>query len=362
MLIFDFVLPLAAIVLCYACLLSTIRAHRKRYLSVLYVNAKGMGTNMDLTEEEISIIKSRRADADMALLGTEYRVARTIAIVTLFFCITWAPYAVITMVAQYGNVAWAPSSLAMIPCLFAKTSTVWNPVIYSLYHPKFRPKLRESFPCFYRLYTSLEMLVCVRQRRRGAARGNSFLSSTNDRLRRLIRIISGSTYSAPTSMVDQETTHIPDESTNLRELPKSNSDHRIGNKTTIIFNFFEGVHSIRNGRIKRSKSCSIKRDRKSRCQAVSLTYTNPQTEDSPDKQMKKAFSYPGLPEQNSPKIYKDTNSTKAPPKRRRLSSTRNRKFTNKSSGSKPSLHSNSASYRGRQSCSIDRVSSEMSSH
>lgn len=52
--------------------------------------------------------------------------------------ISWTPYAVCSMIGQFGNVSLLSPLATALPALFAKASVIYNPFVYSLSHPLFR--------------------------------------------------------------------------------------------------------------------------------------------------------------------------------------------------------------------------------
>lgn len=66
----------------------------------------------------------------------EIRVSKTILTFVGFFCLTWFPYAIVMLVAQFSSNRKhfiTPLSTSF-PALFAKFSTVANPIIYTLHY------------------------------------------------------------------------------------------------------------------------------------------------------------------------------------------------------------------------------------
>ena len=52
------------------------------------------------------------------------------AVMVSCFLIAWTPYAIMAMGATYGSPEVFTPSIAVLPALFAKSSTCYNPVIY----------------------------------------------------------------------------------------------------------------------------------------------------------------------------------------------------------------------------------------
>lgn len=50
----------------------------------------------------------------------------------------WSPYAVVAMWASFGDATWVPPDAFAIAAIMAKSSTIYNPVVYLLCKPNFR--------------------------------------------------------------------------------------------------------------------------------------------------------------------------------------------------------------------------------
>ena len=71
------------------------------------------------------------------------QLTRTFSWVTIIYCLSWAPYATVTMIGQYGNPEHISPALSVISVIMAKTSTVINPIIFGLMHPSIRRAFKE---------------------------------------------------------------------------------------------------------------------------------------------------------------------------------------------------------------------------
>ena len=82
-----------------------------------------------------------------SLLVREKKLARTITLIFVCFCVAWMPYAAITLLAQFGShseryiTPWTTS----IPSLLAKFSSVYNPIIYFLTYPNCKTFYKQLF-------------------------------------------------------------------------------------------------------------------------------------------------------------------------------------------------------------------------
>ena len=70
----------------------------------------------------------------------ELKLVKMVCIIVLMFVIAWTPYAVVTLAAQFGSniEAYINPYTTSMPALFAKTSSIYNPIIYTLSNKDFR--------------------------------------------------------------------------------------------------------------------------------------------------------------------------------------------------------------------------------
>uniref|UniRef100_A0A8C6T8B8 Opsin 7, group member b n=1 Tax=Neogobius melanostomus TaxID=47308 RepID=A0A8C6T8B8_9GOBI len=61
--------------------------------------------------------------------------------VCIGFLTAWSPYAVVSMWAAFGNPATVPPMAFALAAIFAKSSTLYNPIVYLLFKPNFRKSL-----------------------------------------------------------------------------------------------------------------------------------------------------------------------------------------------------------------------------
>eukprot|EP00066_Takifugu_rubripes_P001896 XP_003963408.1 PREDICTED: opsin-5-like [Takifugu rubripes] len=58
--------------------------------------------------------------------------------VCIGFLTAWSPYAIVSMWAAFGNPATVPPMAFAIAAIFAKSSTLYNPIVYLVFKPNFR--------------------------------------------------------------------------------------------------------------------------------------------------------------------------------------------------------------------------------
>lgn len=59
-------------------------------------------------------------------------------VVCIGFFVAWSPYAVVSMWAAFGRIENIPPLAFAVPAMFAKSSTVYNPIIYLMLRPNCR--------------------------------------------------------------------------------------------------------------------------------------------------------------------------------------------------------------------------------
>nr|QVK45894.1 G protein-coupled receptor [Proales similis] len=82
-----------------------------------------------------------------SFLKRELKVAKTVFMIVMTFCIAWTPYALVTLLAQFSENRYSyitPWTTAF-PSLFAKTSSIFNPIVYSLTNTECRRFFKSLF-------------------------------------------------------------------------------------------------------------------------------------------------------------------------------------------------------------------------
>ncbi|XP_062337821.1 opsin-5-like [Osmerus eperlanus] len=110
--VFCYILPCCVIVASYTGILVTVRASQKAL------------------EQHVS---RRTHVSNLQTIIVKLSVA-----VCIGFFAAWSPYAVVSMWAAFGHIENIPPLAFAIPAMFAKSSTIYNPIIYLLLRPHFR--------------------------------------------------------------------------------------------------------------------------------------------------------------------------------------------------------------------------------
>lgn len=93
--------------------------------------------------------------------------------VCIGFLTAWSPYAIVSMWAAFGNPATVPPMAFAWAAIFAKSSTLYNPIVYLVFKPNFRKFLcRDVAKCRRTLcgclcqHTSTQKVTCMQSHRK----------------------------------------------------------------------------------------------------------------------------------------------------------------------------------------------------
>uniref|UniRef100_A0A674F3X8 Opsin-5-like n=1 Tax=Salmo trutta TaxID=8032 RepID=A0A674F3X8_SALTR len=78
-------------------------------------------------------------------------VKLSVAVCIGFFA-AWSPYAVVSMWAAFGHMDNIPPLAFAVPAMFAKSSTIYNPIIYLLLRPNFRRVMYRDLVSLHRAF------------------------------------------------------------------------------------------------------------------------------------------------------------------------------------------------------------------
>uniref|UniRef100_A0A3P9DHL0 Opsin 7, group member a n=1 Tax=Maylandia zebra TaxID=106582 RepID=A0A3P9DHL0_9CICH len=91
----------------------------------------------------VAVHASRRTMEQHALRPTHMSSIQIVIVklsvaVCIGFFAAWSPYAVVSMWAAFGHIENIPPMAFAMPAMFAKSSTIYNPIIYLMLRPNFR--------------------------------------------------------------------------------------------------------------------------------------------------------------------------------------------------------------------------------
>ncbi|KAM4852537.1 LOW QUALITY PROTEIN: melanopsin [Thomomys bottae] len=123
---FVFLLPLLLIIYCYIFIFRAIRETRRA--------CEGCS-------------ESPRQWQQWQRLQSEWKTAKIALLVILLFVLSWAPYATVVLLAFAGYTHILTPYVKSVPAIIAKASTIHNPIVYAITHPKYRVAIAQQLPC-----------------------------------------------------------------------------------------------------------------------------------------------------------------------------------------------------------------------
>lgn len=90
----------------------------------------------------------------------EVQVARMVVVMVLAFLVTWLPYAAMALVVIIDSSVYIDPIIATIPVFLAKSSTVYNPIIYIFMNRQVILQFTQSQTSNLRGLTMCAMCVC----------------------------------------------------------------------------------------------------------------------------------------------------------------------------------------------------------
>ena len=104
-------------------------------------------TNKKLIKSSLDI--SQKKNDFKNGLEKEVKILKTLIMFVGMFCVAWLPYAIVSMLAQYGsNIEnYINPYTTSLPALFAKTASIFNPIIYILKNTNCSTYYRNKLNC-----------------------------------------------------------------------------------------------------------------------------------------------------------------------------------------------------------------------
>ena len=136
LLVLGFVLPVAVLTFCYSAIFRFI-VRSSREMTRLIMTSDGTAS---FSKTTMSFRKRRRQ--------TDVRTALIILSLALLCFTAWTPYAVVSLIGQFGPLGEGEEQLHLsplttsIPAFLAKTAIVFDPIVYGFSHPQFRSSVR----------------------------------------------------------------------------------------------------------------------------------------------------------------------------------------------------------------------------
>lgn len=85
------------------------------------------------------------AEATLATIANSVSLAKISGMMVAGFLLAWTPYAVVSLYSAVAGPQHIPALATIVPAMFAKSSTLYNPIIYFFAYKKFRESLWRSW-------------------------------------------------------------------------------------------------------------------------------------------------------------------------------------------------------------------------
>jgi len=125
-----FVMPVLIIMSCYYFIVQAVFHHEDE----LRQQAKKMN------------VTSLRSNSEQQAVSAEIRIAKIAIMNVTLWLMAWTPFAAVSMIGTWGNTSLITPLVCELPVILAKTSCVYNPIVYAISHPKYRECLKEMYP------------------------------------------------------------------------------------------------------------------------------------------------------------------------------------------------------------------------
>ncbi|XP_053383942.1 lateral eye opsin-like [Mercenaria mercenaria] len=160
-----FFIPIICMICCYSIIFIKVRTHERQYF-----NVKQSG--------QVDDSSFRRMRKSRKLERNEMKTARAGLILISVFCLSWTPYSIVSWIGLLGNRYTLTPLAVALPAVFAKMSTILNPLLYALLLRSFKLKLRLLYKQHFQLTrtfnvaserTNVEIISNLDRHRRQAA-------------------------------------------------------------------------------------------------------------------------------------------------------------------------------------------------
>ena len=127
-----------------------VRSEKNCRISNAYMNSLYLSSELSLgKKKKLSIVVGKSSETcsrkksrnnSSIYFKREIKLVKMICLIILMFTISWTPYALVTFAAQFGSniEAYINPYTTALPAFFAKTSSVYNPLVYTLSNKDFR--------------------------------------------------------------------------------------------------------------------------------------------------------------------------------------------------------------------------------
>lgn len=102
--------------------------------------------NNDSYSHVVNYLNDNNQNLLRPFIKREIQVLKTILLIVIMFCCAWLPYAFLTLCAQFVDTKYLIQILtpktAFLASIFAKTSSIYNPILYTFMNKQFKTYLK----------------------------------------------------------------------------------------------------------------------------------------------------------------------------------------------------------------------------
>lgn len=113
--------------------------HRNSFEMIQSVIAETVVPPLAITISDTELSKLKEEITSKRKLKRRDLIAAQIGLMLIaIFLLAWSPYSLIALLGQFGPKNFVTPWLAMIPSVFAKSSTLYNPIVYAVKDSRFK--------------------------------------------------------------------------------------------------------------------------------------------------------------------------------------------------------------------------------
>ena len=82
------------------------------------------------------IIQQAQSGTGQGAAKSQKRLTQMVALMVTCFLVAWLPYALVSVIVMAGGVRHLSATATTVPALLAKSSLIYNPIIYAFMNPQ----------------------------------------------------------------------------------------------------------------------------------------------------------------------------------------------------------------------------------
>ncbi|KAJ8022830.1 Rhodopsin, GQ-coupled [Holothuria leucospilota] len=224
----GFLSPVTVVVVCYSKIVGTVKKHKKEIERYSRTGPQGKNDTSVTRRSVDTGKKPNRVFKKVSRVMAQYQLARVGIIATVVYCMSWGPYALIALYSEFlSPKSTLKPTVQVIPVLFAKMSSIWNPFVYAVSHTRYKKALyhtvRKGFKC---LSTGLNNETESQELKFDFSRSPRDGSESAASIKRSVNV-----QTLPDSIVTDKENNIPLPSIKKKPLNKRRSDPEISKLT-----------------------------------------------------------------------------------------------------------------------------------